>query len=177
MSKLNLLTLLTLLALLGACGKRRTFVESVKEVPGPTEIVEKEVPIARDFEGAYILQDNGFIELMENADGDITILRTNQELITVNPKNGTYATIPDISGEKFEVVNGKVIISRDVNYKDGSRYDVEEDVSGSNVTGRRKTVYTFSKDGETLVLRVQIYANKSSHNINFIVADRELRSE
>lgn len=166
---------LLVLLLVVSCNPRTRhfYEETVKEVP-VDKIVEVEK--VQEFEGVYLLPLGGQIELVVGEDGGVSIIRTGQEIVSQNPKNLTYANHPIITCEDCEVVDGKLVISKNVNYKTSSQYDIEEDDSGSNVTGVRKTVYTLSVKDGVLTLQIQIFSNKIGSNINFIVVDRTLTS-
>lgn len=175
MKKLSCVIFLSLLMV--GCGKkhRHTYEEKVVEVPVDKVV---EVPVVQDFEGAWYLPNGGFIELVASIDGQVTILRENYQIVTKNPKNGTFANHPIVTAENLEINGDSLIISRDVNYGTSSQYDIEEDVNGSNVTGVRKTVYTFQvlEDGR-LKLNIKIFDGKTNNNINDIVVNRTIKAD
>lgn len=156
--------LLFIALLLVGCGKQTTTYV--------TESIEtKEVFVKQDFERVWYLNNNSLLEILQNADDKVTFLSVNQSLQSINPKNSTFAHHPKITDANVSIVNGKVFLSKNVNYNSG--HDLEEDVSGANITGQRRTDYTFEiKDNGKLKLTIEVYSNKISNNANYIVAKR-----
>jgi hypothetical protein len=70
-----------------------------------------------------------------------------------------------------------ILKSLDVNYS--NQYDVEEDISGDNIQGRRLTVYELTPiinedtGEETLSLKITIFSDEERDNPNFVHAVRE----
>lgn len=157
---LILITFLVALASITSCGK-------VKKYEEVYQVVE-----SQEFEGEYPLQDNGFIQILEDDNGFVYIQSSGQSLTTVNPENSTFGEFPRFSG-KYMPIDGVIRISKNINYRDGN--DIEEDESGSNVRGQRRTDITIGFVDETLTIRIQVYSNKINDNINFIVVDRTIK--
>ena len=159
-----------LLVFLTACGTDTNYVYIDKEV-------EKEVLIAQDFEGIFKF-DNGvsfsYIELVASSDNEITILRDGQVLNSINPENDTLALHPIVTAENLEVVNGEVFLTRDDNYNSGQ--DLEEDISGSNIQGRKRTDYLIEKTDIGIRLTIKIYSERTNDNANEVVATRIFES-
>lgn len=157
-----------LLALLGlalfSCGKNHD--SQIVYVP-----IDREVKVAQEFEGVFYFDNGSSIELVAAADTDVSILREGQLLTSVNPKNDTFAQHPVFSKNNVEIQNGSLHLSMDLNYTDGN--DLEEDVSGSNIRGRRRTDISIEKrvDGG-IRLTFTIYSDKLNSNANYIVAVR-----
>jgi hypothetical protein len=128
----------------------------------------------QQFEGTYTFENGGVIELIQHENGEVTLNRSYFELVSQN-KNDTYANHPTPNINKVSPVNGVVTVSQDLNYKDGSQFDVEAD-DGDNITGQRKTVTKLSKIGDKLKVVIEIYANKKNNNINFLETTRILES-
>jgi len=157
-----------ILMLVTSCGDDKTYYNNI----------EKEVVVAQEFEGVFFLNNNSMLELVASEDNEVSILRTGYTLTSINPKNQTLGMHPVVTQENLEIHNGKLFFSLNVNYgSDGSLYDLEEDENGNNITGTRRTDYTFSmlEDGN-IKLHIQIYANSISHNINWVVASRWFKS-
>lgn len=161
--------ILPVIILVSACGKtdyvlHETFQE--KRV---------EVEVAQDFEGFYSFENNSQLELVAGSDNEIHVLRDAQVLNTVNPENDTLGTFPIVTESGVEINNGALFFSKDLNYRDGN--DLEEDVSGDNIRGRRRTDFTIEKTEIGVRMTVQIYANRSNDNLNFVVATRVFNSK
>lgn len=150
---------------------------TIVEVLTETEIVEIEVEkiieVSQMFEGFYNLQHGGFIELVANARGDITVEATNQYVLTKNPKNGTICEHPRVYGTDLQIIKGELKWTRNENYTSG--HDVEENGSGANITGIKKTDYTVRLFKGKLVLKINIWDDKIGNNINEIIATRTIR--
>jgi hypothetical protein len=159
--------MILVLALVG-CGKddnRHTTVNQVVVVDAK----------AQDFEGVYHFDNGGFIELIAASDGDVTVLSQGQILTSVNPENDTFAQHPTISRVNEEVVDGSVRFSVNLNYTSG--HDLEEDVSGANVLGQKRTdVLIQVLESGKLKITLTVYSDKLSNNANYVVAVRSFES-
>jgi len=165
----KLLFVMSLVLFIG-CGKDSVVVKE--------KLVYKDVVVAQEFEGSFFMNGNSFIELVASSDNEVTILRTNQMLTSLNPKSVTYGNHPPITIENLEIHNGKLSFSKDVNYSTANVYDLEEDVNGNDIIGVHRTDYLFYKltDGR-LQLRVSIFQGRTNHNINNVVARRYFTGE
>lgn len=84
---------------------------------------------------------------------------------------------PTVTRENLEPKNGKIFFSQNVNYGSSSQYDLEEDVSGSDITGSKRTDYLFELlDGGKIKLTIKIYDNTINNNVNSVIATRVLTS-
>lgn len=191
LSKLFLLVLgLSLLA----CGSDDGDAQPAAQCPpaaGSTHVieyidrpVEVEVPvqvrIPQKFENIYRFVngsgDVSTLELRVNSLDLVSIESINQVLVSRNPQNGTAGEHPRISMDGLNIINNRVSFTRDLNYTSGQ--DLEEDVSGSNITGRKKTDFSlYFNEQDKLVLEIKIYANQSGQNINEVVAHRVFVAE
>lgn len=147
-------------------------IEIVKEVP--TE-VPVEVPVEHEtlFSGYYNLDggsDLNCIYLDEKAPNVIDLESDCQSLVTVNPENSTLGQFPVLNATNLLVSSGKVQFTRDITYTAG--HDIEEDASGIDILGKRRTDVTLKLVDEKLVITIKIYANANNNNLNFIVAER-----
>ena len=167
----NIMLLFGLIMILGSmqsCGQN-----TKKYYKTETEVVEKEVEVVQEFEGKYYMENNGFIEIYQS-EYAILISSSNQLLTTINPQNNTFGELPRISGE-YTIVDNKVKISRNLNYTSGN--DIEEDVSGNDITGQRRTDITIELVDERLQITYEIYSDRIGNNANFIVATRILKED
>lgn len=164
----NLLLAVTLMTLVVSCGRR----EKVKYKTNTVTEVE-EVEVSQLFEGSFYLENNGFIEMYQSGD-NVYIDSRYQNLTTINPENNTFGELPKISGE-YEIVDNKVRISKNLNYRDGN--DIEEDVTGNNIRGNRRTDITIEFIDDIVNITYEIYSNRINDNINTIVAKRTLKGE
>ena len=129
----------------------------------------------QSFEGVYYLPNNGYIELTQADDGDVTFDTAYQSIVSENPQNNTFAHHPAISG-KYEVNSNKILFGKDVDYRTGSQYDLEEDSSGSDITGRHYTTFLVEKVGDEIRLTITIYDGTKNNNLNGVIAKRVLVS-
>ena len=152
--------LVMLVLLLASCGSQTEYVRS-----------------AQDFEGVFYFSNGGRIELIASADNEITILRSMQSITTLNPKNSTLGSHPIVVKENLEVYGDNIFFTINVNYGTNAQYDIEEDVSGADITGSRRTDFRFERTvTNSLRLTISIYANKINSNVNSVVARRVLES-
>jgi len=167
----NFLQINIMIFLLVGCGDE---IVDVVEVP----VVETvEVPVAQDFENVYFFDNSGFIEFVQSSDNEVTILREGFNLIIQNLLNETFANFPFFGQENLEVKDGIIKVARDINYRTSSRYDLEEDVSGDNITGRKFTTIKIEKlEGAKIRLDIKIYDNPKSNNLNFVIFERVIES-
>lgn len=157
------------LGLLQSCGKVDKHYKTVYE----TDVVEKEVEVLQRFEGSFYMSDNSFIEFYQS-DNSLLITTKNQLLTTINPINNTFGELPKLSGE-YVIVDNKVRFTKDLNYTPGN--DIEEDSSGNDIRGKRRTDITIEFVDDRLQITYEIYANKKNDNVNYIVAKRVLLQE
>lgn len=153
------------LLLLMSCEQNMVFIR------GDT-IVEKQ-----EFEGKYTFDNQSFIELITSVDNEITFVTAGQSLNSVNPENDTVGTHPIISDRDVELTNGKLVLPpRNVNYN--TRHDIEQDISGSNITGSHRTDVTVEKTANNgIKITIMIWQGALNNNINTIIATRILTSD
>lgn len=145
---------------LASCGKERVNERLV--------VVDAK---AQDFEGVFYFDHGSIIELVQSADGDVSILRQGQLLTSVNPQNDTFAQHPAISRTNEEVVGGKIAFTLNLNYTSGQ--DVEQDVSGANITGKKRTDVLIELIEEGRIrIKLTIYSDQLNANANYVVATR-----
>lgn len=125
-----------------------------------------------DFEGFYECENGSRVELIADFADRITFETIGQSFNSVNPENGTLGTHPVIADRDVLILGNQLMLApRDYNYTDGN--DIEEDNSGSNIRGRRRTDIKVSLLTERdLQVSFQIYDNRSNDNINGIAASR-----
>lgn len=152
------LGLITLSLLLTSCGKE--YVTSVEYK-------------AQDFEGYYYCENNSTIELVTDYSNRVTIESTGQSLNSVNPQNNTLGTHPTISYRDLIINKDRLVIpQRNYNYS-SSTYDLENDTTGSDITGSKRTDVNMKMlSSDHLEVNIKIYANAINSNINSIVLDR-----
>lgn len=123
------------------------------------------------FDGQFYLSgsDANCITLNEIQPGVVDILSNCQSLVSENPENGTFGEFPRITRTNAFVQNGEIRFTVDLNYT--SDNDIEEDESGSNITGRRRTdVVVKFNDNNKLELTVDVW--RDDNNINNVIASR-----
>lgn len=160
-------TLLTIIGItLFSCGDEityQTFEEIKQEYEEPT----------KDLAGYYYLENGGEIEILKDHFGRYTITQMDY-VVTVNPKNDTYAIHPKTNiSDRFMTESKEIKFSVDVNYT--NQYDVEEDISGNNVQGKRKTNFVYKLKDDSLEIFIQIYSDETKNNPNYIVVERLIK--
>jgi hypothetical protein len=127
------------------------------------------------FEGTYLMDNNSAIEMITGEDGEVTILTAGQLLVSINPKNETFGTHPKLNKTGLEPVAGVISFVKDMNYTSGM--DLEEDVNGANIRGKRMTdVLIQQLPGDRIRITIKIYSDRIKNNPNFIVAVRVFES-
>lgn len=164
------LLLMFCLILLASCGKEYVHTTSEVEVE-----VEKEVFIAQDFEGFYTCDNYSQVELIVDYQDRVTFETSGQSLNSINPKNGSLGTHPTVSERDLVVNDNSLVINpRNYNYSSSS-HDIEEDLSGSNITGNKRTDISVTKvDDTTIKIKFVIFDGAVNSNINDVIAEREL---
>lgn len=125
------------------------------------------------FSGYFTLDgpsDVNCIYLDEKNPGLVDIESDCQSLVTKNPQNNTLGQFPTITATNLIALGNEIRYTRNVNYSSGN--DIEEDVSGSNITGNRRTDFLIKFVDEKLELTISIYRNANNANLNEIVATR-----
>lgn len=157
--------------------------EDVRYEVHPEKVIEKEiikeVPVEIEKEHEFLYagyfnldgpSDANCIYLDEKQPNVVDIETDCQSLVTINPENDTLGQFPSISASNLLVIDGEIRYTRNLNYSSGN--DIEEDVSGSNITGNRRTDFLFQKVDNRLKLTIRIYKNANNNNLNYIVAER-----
>lgn len=129
--------------------------------------------VAQDFEGFYYCDNNSNIELVTDYNNSVIVESYGQSMNSVNPKNGTLGTHPTVSYRDL-VINGNklVIFPRNYNYS-SSTHDIENDTTGSNITGNKRTDVLFQLNNDkSLKVEFTIYSNAVNSNINSVIAKR-----
>lgn len=167
----NLILALFLLNLV-ACTEREYITTPEKVV-----VTEKEILVEKEHEtiysGYYNLDgasDVNCIYLDEKFPNVVDLEIDCQSLVTINPENGTLGQFPVMTLSNLNVIEGKMRYTRNINYNSGN--DLEEDVSGSNITGNKRTDFLFEVVDSKLRITISIYENANNDNLNEIVAVR-----
>lgn len=130
---------------------------------------------AEQFEGYYRCDNNSTLELISDFADRVSFETSGQSLNSLNPQNNTLGTHPVVSERDLLVYGNSLLIApRNYNYN-SSTHDIEEDGSGSNITGNRRTDISVTRTHDSsLEVTFSIYQNSVNNNINSIVAYREL---
>jgi len=139
------------------------------------DIVNAPVIYDQVFEGVYYFDNGGYLEIIQGEDNELTLVREGQSIQSINPKNGTLGSHPAIYYSGLEVINGVARFFMNVSYS-SSTYDLEEDVSGRDITGVRRTDFELEMVGDHLQLTIKIYDGAINSNVNGVIATRVLRS-
>jgi hypothetical protein len=160
-SILNLFLVLAIAFVTMACGTRTETIVLTKEQ-------------IQAFEGEYFLENNGYIEIVQNESEEVLLLGS-YRINSINPDNQTLALHPIISLSQTKIVNDKLLLVKDLNYKDGN--DVEGD-TGGDIRGQKRTDIEIYKDANgLLVLEIKIYSDKINNNANYVIAHRVIKEE
>lgn len=166
---------LFLMTFLVGCGETDYIYLPGEEI---TTEIEKEIIVEPEqmqaFTGYFNLNGPSTancIYLDEKIENVVDIESDCQSLVSVNPENGTLGQFPRVSQTNLLIINGEIRFTVDLNYTSGN--DIEEDVSGSNITGRRRTDFRiyFSDSGE-LKVNIKVYGSSNNNNLNEIVVNR-----
>jgi hypothetical protein len=120
-------------------------------------------------EGFYELPFGGYIELVQLEDQRIMVYGT-QRVYTKNFDQG-LAFHPNITTAPYMPKEGKLIIEQNINYNTSTN-DVEKDGTTSNISGKRKSIFTFSTQESQLILNIKIF----SSNGLLVEVNRTIRS-
>jgi len=126
------------------------------------------------FEGQFNLPYGGFVEVLESGDNSVAILSLGQRVILKNPKNDSLGTFPRFNSEKIAVIGDSFIIAKDFNFT--SNNDIEQDISGVNITGVHYAIITGTMVDGRLRLNFKVYSGKLSDNVNFLIVNRTIVS-
>lgn len=136
-----------------------------------------ELTSTQAFEGYFQCENNSSIELLTDFSGAVYFDTSGQNLNSINPENGTLGTHPVISDRDVLAYDNQLILKpRNYNYS-SSTSDIEEDISGSNITNSRRTDLSFRLEEDTLKIEISIYQNALNKNINSVVAFRTFTCE
>lgn len=168
---MKVLSLLVLLVTVG-CGDdlHYSYPEKETEVIKEVEVIKE---IEQSFEAFYECDHGGFIDLVKDSENNLIVTR--QDLRSINPKNATLGQHPKINVSGSIESDGKITIpGRNYNYS-SSTYDIEEDVSGSNITGQHATDIEIKDAGDGIEISFVIYQGKINGNLNSVVAERVVK--
>lgn len=129
------------------------------------------------FEGYYYL-DGGdgavnCIYLDRVAENIVHLDSDCQSLVSVNPENKSLGQFPRITNYSNVIIDNKIRFTKNVTYSSGN--DLEEDVSGSNITGSRRTDVVIEHEAGKLKLTIKVYKAANNSNLNSVVAVRVFR--
>lgn len=113
------------------------------------------------------------IYLDQKTNGLVDLDSECQSLVTVNPQNKTLGQFPTLSRRNMIIIDGEIRQFFTLNFNSG--HDIEEDMSGANITGRRRVdMRIFIKD-DRLNIELKIYKNDNNDNLNEVVAVRRFK--
>lgn len=175
---------------LTGCGKDHTI-----EVRYEDKEIIVEIPKAQDFEGFYICKIvsagicdtdtppvnclvDSYLELYADYEDRVSFETTGQSLNSLNPNNGTLGTFPVISAKDLVIADKKLNVAPRNYTFDSSKHDIEEDVSGADINGSKRTDVSLELvDGNAVLLNIKVFDNPVNSNINDIIVDRTLKCE
>ena len=173
-SKLIQFSLLLLaLSFISGCGNDRSSVINVDQTDNsPSDDIGA---LSGDqIAGYYTCGNKSYIELLTDDLGRLTLDQIS--LNSVNPQNNSIGTHPNpsIRDQHLRFIDGVTVLrlpASNVNYTSG--HDIEEDTSGANITGQRRTDIIFVFETESFFrIFISIWDNPLNNNINEVVADR-----
>ena len=145
----------------------------------PERVIEKEIikEVSKKhevlFAGYFNLSGPGnanCIYLDEKIDNVVDIETDCQSLLSINPKNSTVGQFPGISGTNLLVVNGEIRFTRNVSYTTGN--DLEEDISGTDIVGSKRTDFLIQVLNGRIKITITIFKAANNNNLNEIIAER-----
>lgn len=160
------LLVITTLLMMSSCGDKKYYNEYVSE----PDVAAPESP---KFSGYFVLDggsDANCIYLDQKAENVIDIESDCQSLVSVNPQNSTLGQFPTISASNLIVLDGAIRFTKNLNFTAGN--DLEEDVSGANITGSRRTDVLITFEDSKLKLVIKVYKSANNNNLNEIIATR-----
>lgn len=146
-------------------------------VNNPSHEIIKYIEEPQEFEGVWYFNYGSKIELIVDEEGDVLVSPYGQVLNSINPKDGSLGTHPVINfvSAPLPVINNELRLYQNYNYTSGG--DIEEDVSGSNITGNRATdIRIYLLDDGRLRIKINVYDDAVNNNINSIIATRTFTS-
>lgn len=147
---------------------------SVFQSCGDTLEISKSQFIVDDLDAMYYFPLGGMIEVNQDQYSRVTITMVDY-LTSINPESGDLGEHPKTTiTDKFLSNNGLLFYSVNVNYSSG---DLEHDVTGSNITGIRRTDFIFQWQENKLIVNIQIYESPKNNNVNSVIANRTLIGE
>jgi len=124
--------------------------------------------------GTYDFEYGGRFTVSVLDNNCIYLLQANNEaLSSVNPRNQTLGTHP-VFNRLICQYNGSYRYSQNHNYNSGN--DLEEDLSGLNISGSKKTDYIVTFQNGQMRITILIYSSGINNNINSVIATREFIS-
>jgi hypothetical protein len=178
----NLVCLFMLLVVIACQPEKKNYynttieekVEETLEVEQEPEVAEvEEETVRREFSGYFNLSgpsDANCIYLDEKVENVVDIETDCFSLVTENPKDNSLGEFPAISGSNLVVRDDEIRFTKNVNYTSGN--DIEEDATGSNITGSKRTDYRFYFKDDRLTLTIKIYDSSINNNVNEVIATR-----
>ena len=92
------------------------------------------------------------------------------QIVSVNPENGTLGEHPHFTiTDQFLSQDGTLYFTTNITYGGG---DLEEDISGSNITGRRRTDFIVKFLDSEVNLTIKVYEDEVNDNINAVILNR-----
>ena len=140
---------------------------------GKTKYITGINPEPESFAGYHLLDgpsSANCVYIDERIDNVYDLTLECQSLVTTNPKNSSAGQFPPLNLKNLIPVEGKIKLTKDFTYTSG--HDLEEDVSGSNITGKRRTDIVISLESGKLKIEIDVWKAANNSNLNEIVAKR-----
>ena len=136
---------------------------------GDNTYLRQEIVIGNDLDATYFFPLGGSVEVSQDQYGRVSVAMLDY-ITSINPENGTYGEHPKTNiSDRFLTQDKTLYFSQNVNYNSG---DLEQDVSGANITGTKRTDFTYKWIGDKLELNIKIFNSEKNDNINSIILDR-----
>lgn len=105
------------------------------------------------FSGFFFLENDGYIELIEKADGTYNIL--SQRISSTN-LDSSYALHPNLPTSNLKQIGDEIYGTYKPTYNDTTHH-VIDDKSSSLIDEKRTTTYSITIDNDTLIINLYIY--------------------
>jgi hypothetical protein len=127
--------------------------------------------------GSYLLSgpsQANCIRLQQRENGLIDVVSECQSLVTVNPENDTLGQFPVITAKNLMLFENKIVFTKNIKF-DKNTHDVEEDVLGDNIEGKKRVDVLIEFKENILHLNIKVYDNADNSNINKVIVNRTFK--
>lgn len=131
----------------------------------------------KNLTGSYLLtgpSKANCIRLQQRENGLIDLVAECQSLVTTNPENETLGQFPKITAKNLILFENKIVFTKNVRFNKNT-HDIEEDVSGDNIEGKKKVDVLIEFKEQGIRLNIKVYDNADNSNINKVIVNRTFK--